>query len=123
MAVLESKVRSGPDFDSSRIAYDKLVDVLRERHRHVLAGGGEKLQQRHRERGKIPVRERIDYLIDPLSPGWASEKGSKRLTMAEAKTIMTIPVLPISYADATPLLEHLEGPVAYVAGANAHRHR
>lgn len=49
---------------------------------------------------------------DPLSPGWASEKGSRRLTMAEAKTIMTIPVLPISYADATPLLEHLEGPVA-----------
>src|SRR5579872_117794 len=49
---------------------------------------------------------------DPLSPGWASEKGSKRLTMAEAKTIMTIPELPISYADATPLLEHLEGKVA-----------
>lgn len=49
---------------------------------------------------------------DPLSPGWASEKGSKRLTIAEAKGIMKIPVLPISYADAAPLLEHLEGPVA-----------
>ena len=49
---------------------------------------------------------------DPLSPGWASEKGSKRLTRAEAKALMKIPVLPISYADATPLLEHLEGPVA-----------
>ena len=49
---------------------------------------------------------------DPLSPGWASEKGSRRLTRAEATTLMKIPVLPISYADATPLLEHLEGPVA-----------
>jgi N-acetylated-alpha-linked acidic dipeptidase len=49
---------------------------------------------------------------DPLSPGWASEAGSRRLTRAEATTIMKIPVLPISYADATPLLEHLEGPVA-----------
>ncbi len=49
---------------------------------------------------------------DPLSPGWASEKGSRRLTRAEAKSLMKIPVLPISYADATPLLEHLEGPVA-----------
>ena len=68
MAVLESRVRSGPDFGSSRTAYGKLIEVLRERHRHVLAGGGEKLQQRHRERGKIPVRERIDHLIDPLSP-------------------------------------------------------
>ena len=66
MAVLETKIRTGPDFDSSRIAYGKLIDVLRERHRHVLAGGGDKLQQRHRERGKIPVRERINYLIDPL---------------------------------------------------------
>ena len=49
---------------------------------------------------------------DPLSPGWASEKGSRRLTREQAKTLMTIPVLPISYADATPLLQHLEGPVA-----------
>ena len=49
---------------------------------------------------------------DPLSPGWASEKGSRRLTRAEAKTLMKIPVLPISYADATPLLRTLEGPVA-----------
>ena len=52
------------------------------------------------------------YSGDPLSPGWALEKGSRRLTLAEAKTLMKIPVLPISYADATPLLEHLEGPVA-----------
>ena len=34
------------------------------------------------------------YPGDPLSPGWASEKGSKRLSMAEAKSLMRIPVLP-----------------------------
>jgi N-acetylated-alpha-linked acidic dipeptidase len=39
---------------------------------------------------------------DPLSPGWASEPGSKRLSLAEATTIQQIPVLPISYADASP---------------------
>jgi N-acetylated-alpha-linked acidic dipeptidase len=49
---------------------------------------------------------------DPLSPGWASEKGSRRLAISEARTIMKIPVMPISYADATPLLQSLEGPVA-----------
>src|SRR6201999_4304133 len=49
---------------------------------------------------------------DPLSPGWASEPGSKRLKTEEAKTLMTIPVMPISYADAQPLLEALGGPIA-----------
>jgi len=52
------------------------------------------------------------YVGDPLSPGWASEPGSKRLAIKEAKTLMTIPVMPISYADATPFLQHLDGPVA-----------
>ena len=52
------------------------------------------------------------YPGDPLSPGFASEKGGKRLALKEAKTLMKIPVLPISYADATPFLENLEGPVA-----------
>lgn len=51
------------------------------------------------------------YPGDPLSPGWASEKGSKRLSMSEAKTLMKIPVLPLSYADAQPILEQLTGPV------------
>ncbi|MEO7653650.1 MAG: M28 family metallopeptidase, partial [Bryobacteraceae bacterium] len=52
------------------------------------------------------------YPGDPLSPGWASEKGSRRLTLTEAKTLQKIPVLPISWADAQPLLENLGGPVA-----------
>ena len=49
---------------------------------------------------------------DPLSPGWASEKGAKKLLISEATSIMKIPVLPISYEDAEPLLANLDGPVA-----------
>ncbi len=52
------------------------------------------------------------YVGDPLSPGWASEKGAKKLAISEATSIMKIPVLPISYQDAEPLLAHLGGPVA-----------
>jgi N-acetylated-alpha-linked acidic dipeptidase len=51
------------------------------------------------------------YPGDPLSPGWASEPGSKRLNRDEAKTLLKIPVLPISWADALPLLQQLTGPV------------
>ncbi len=54
------------------------------------------------------------HVGDPLSPGWASEKGSKRLDRKEAATVMKIPVLPISAADAQPLLARLGGPVAPV---------
>ena len=68
MPALESKIRTGSEFDRNRSDYGSLLDTLRERHRDVLAGGGEKLRNRHRERGKIPVRERIDHLVDPLSP-------------------------------------------------------
>jgi N-acetylated-alpha-linked acidic dipeptidase len=50
------------------------------------------------------------YPGDPLSPGWASETGSRRLPLSEAKTLVKIPVLPISYADAQPILEQLTGP-------------
>jgi len=49
------------------------------------------------------------HVGDPLTPGWASEPGARRLSMAEAKTLMPIPVLPISYGDAKPLLDSLTG--------------
>ncbi len=52
------------------------------------------------------------YVGDPLTPGWASEPGAKRLPIAEARTLLKIPVLPISYEDAQPLLANLSGPVA-----------
>lgn len=49
---------------------------------------------------------------DPLTPGWGSSEDARRLDRAEAATIMSIPVLPISYGDAMPLLRELGGPVA-----------
>jgi len=48
--------------------YDKALAVLRSRMRWAVAGGGEKLHARHRARGKIAVRERIELLLDPGSP-------------------------------------------------------
>ena len=52
------------------------------------------------------------YAGDPLTPGIGATQGAKRLPIAEAKTILKIPVIPISYADAQPLLAALGGPVA-----------
>lgn len=52
-----------------------------------------------------------DYPGDPLTPGVGAPPEAKRLTIGEAKTITKIPVLPISYADALPLLSALQGPV------------
>ena len=48
---------------------------------------------------------------DPLSPGWASEPGGRKLAREASATILKIPVLPISYGDALPLLKALKGPV------------
>lgn len=52
------------------------------------------------------------YPGDPLTPGIGSTADAKRLSLKDAKTLLKIPVLPISYADATPLLKALDGPVA-----------
>jgi N-acetylated-alpha-linked acidic dipeptidase len=52
------------------------------------------------------------YPGDVLTPGYAATKDAKRLDREEAPTITKIPVLPISYEDAQPLLEALGGPVA-----------
>jgi N-acetylated-alpha-linked acidic dipeptidase len=53
-----------------------------------------------------------DYPGDPLTPGAGSTKDAKRLAIREAKTITKIPVMPISYEDAQPMLEALTGEVA-----------
>jgi N-acetylated-alpha-linked acidic dipeptidase len=53
-----------------------------------------------------------DYPGDPLTPGVGATPDAKRLAITEAKTITKIPVLPISWADAQPLLKALDGPVA-----------
>ena len=48
---------------------------------------------------------------DVLTPGIAAVKGAKRLDRKDAPTITKIPVMPISYADALPLLRNLDGAV------------
>jgi len=52
------------------------------------------------------------YPGDPLTPGVGATKNAKRLPVSEARSILKIPVMPISYADAQPLLAALAGPVA-----------
>ncbi len=52
------------------------------------------------------------YPGDPLTPGIGASKDAKRLNREEAPNLLKIPVLPISYHDASPLLEALGGPVA-----------
>jgi N-acetylated-alpha-linked acidic dipeptidase len=52
------------------------------------------------------------YPGDPLTPGVGATRDAKRLKLEEAQTITKIPVLPMSYADAQPLLAALTGPVA-----------
>jgi N-acetylated-alpha-linked acidic dipeptidase len=52
------------------------------------------------------------YSGDPLTPGVGATKDAKRLKISEAKSLLKIPVIPISYADAQPLLAALAGPVA-----------
>ena len=49
---------------------------------------------------------------DPLTPGYGATRNAKRLDYKEAPTVMKIPVLPISSADALPLLSALGGPIA-----------
>jgi N-acetylated-alpha-linked acidic dipeptidase len=58
------------------------------------------------------VADMQQYPGDPLTPGIGSTPGAKRLAIKDAKTILKIPVLPLSYADVTPLLQSLGGPVA-----------
>jgi N-acetylated-alpha-linked acidic dipeptidase len=49
---------------------------------------------------------------DPLTPGWGAVKEARRIAREEAEVLMKIPVLPISYGDALPLLKALNGPIA-----------
>lgn len=62
------------------------------------------------QRGSVAKME--IYPGDPLTPGVGADEHAKRLPIKDAKTIEDIPVLPISYGDALPLLKALSGPVA-----------
>ena len=58
------------------------------------------------------VQDMTTYPGDPLTPGVGAVPGAKRLARQDAKTILKIPVLPMSYGDASKLLARLGGAVA-----------
>jgi N-acetylated-alpha-linked acidic dipeptidase len=64
----------------------------------------------HIQRGAITY----DFIVpgDPLTPGWASVEGAKRITSAEARSVPKIPAVPMSWRDVKPIFERLRGPVA-----------
>jgi N-acetylated-alpha-linked acidic dipeptidase len=64
----------------------------------------------HIQRGAITY----DFMVpgDPLTPGWASIPGAKRIPLSEAVSVPRIMALPLSWHDAKPLLENIGGPPA-----------
>src|SRR5919205_1479699 len=69
MQRLSSSIRTdSSEFTANRDKMGALVAQLRDRVGQARAGGGERYLQRHREQGKLPVRERIDRLLDDGSP-------------------------------------------------------
>ncbi len=67
MTVLGTFVAHDATFAARRARMEALVAELRERTATVARGGGERALERHRERGKLTARERIDRLVDPGS--------------------------------------------------------
>src|SRR5215212_1035475 len=69
MDLIASRIRTDtPEFIENARRMTQLVEQLRQRITAVQQGGGPKYLQRHRDQGKLPVRERIDKLLDPGSP-------------------------------------------------------
>ncbi len=69
MTVLASRLdSSAAGFAENRTAFEAKLATLRARLATVAQGGGEAQMARHRKRGKLPVRRRIDLLLDPGSP-------------------------------------------------------
>jgi acetyl-CoA carboxylase carboxyltransferase component len=66
VAVLTSQLdRDAGEFAHRQERMEELVAELRERTSQIARGGGEKATERHRSRGKLPARERVDRLVDP----------------------------------------------------------
>jgi 3-methylcrotonyl-CoA carboxylase beta subunit/propionyl-CoA carboxylase len=69
MRRLNSHIRTDwPDFVENQARMTLLVKQLRDRTTVCRQGGGPKYLERHRQQGKLPVRERLDLLLDPGSP-------------------------------------------------------
>jgi 3-methylcrotonyl-CoA carboxylase beta subunit/propionyl-CoA carboxylase len=69
MVTLESHINpADPIFQTNRQRMEQLVAELRRQLARAREGGGAKYLQRHRDQGKLPVRDRIERLLDPGSP-------------------------------------------------------
>jgi 3-methylcrotonyl-CoA carboxylase beta subunit len=69
LSIIRSQIDTqSADYQQNREAWLRLVDELQERQAKVREGGGEKYTQRHKERGKLLPRERIELLLDPGTP-------------------------------------------------------
>ena len=69
MQTIQSRIRTDtPEYEANYKKMTALVAELRDRLAHAREGGGVRYLQRHREQGKLPVRERIDLLLDEGSP-------------------------------------------------------
>src|SRR5438067_9989929 len=69
MSVLPDRVdRDAPEFAERRAALLALMDEIDGQLALARGGGGEKYVERHRKRGKLLARERIELLLDPDSP-------------------------------------------------------
>jgi acetyl-CoA carboxylase carboxyltransferase component len=68
VAIIETRVaRDSPEFQGNHARMEELVTELRKRTSAVAAGGGPEAVERHRSRGKLLARERIEALLDPGS--------------------------------------------------------
>jgi len=68
VAILETRVdRSAPDYAANRERMEALVSELRDLTAETARGGDKEALERHRSRGKLPVRERVARLVDPDS--------------------------------------------------------
>jgi acetyl-CoA carboxylase carboxyltransferase component len=68
MDVLPTRIRRDAAFNENREAMLRLVGELRERLQAARRGGGEAAREKHRARGKLFVRDRIERLLDPETP-------------------------------------------------------
>jgi propionyl-CoA carboxylase len=68
MKRLATSLERGEAFDRNAAAMTRLVGELRERLQRTALGGGPEALARHRKRGKLSVRERVNRLADPLTP-------------------------------------------------------
>ena len=69
MDTIPSKIQAGtPEFQANQADMQRKVDELKARLRKVHQGGGQESIDRHRSRGKLFVRDRVEALLDPGTP-------------------------------------------------------